>query len=581
MSAPQPQLRVGTRVRKQFVPEHGGGGGELQWFEGTIVDYDGRWWRVRYDDGDEDDNRAGELTVVTLAPPPRKAARTPSRPSPASPAQHVAGPASPPLTWKKKAEPAQAQAAAHVSQLRVAALPPALGPECVAWAPQHAKPRLTAEGMDVLALERYVRYLHRRHCLQTGGAVPEDAVMGCSSSGNVYRHLDTGTRDSGAALRAALRPLLDADASPAAAVEVLAQAVRAAVLDMAVGRGTTFRAWRAWQLRGAQPPCADVDAALRAMPCLLPLTDADLRSFEAYIALRHPETGDGDPAVDRDEAFFTAAYQSRGFVRTAMMAASLRRHAHAVAALLQSAVTWREATDAVLSRPGAFREVGPYFGGQALCCVYLCFIGGDAPDGPFRTRLMRAMDPSTMAHYATPGKGPLTAIAAIFGDRLRGDSADKMAWLAANTEALMDWAGLDFPWLMDGKARRVPTAVDHEHSLCYYHRASVARDNLRECAAHLHAALQACAPQNGSLSVHLSELEVWNSAKVCAVLREMLPALGAAEAEEDDKHECFDSAELARRVVAAAAAARTRGVDPAQAVKGGRGKLRLMLTTRA
>ena len=574
MSAPQ--LRVGTRVRKQFVPEHGDGGGELQWFEGTIVDFDGRWWRVRYDDGDEDDNRAGELTVVTLTPPPRKAARTPSRPSPAPAAQPVAGPASPPLTWKKKAE--AGATAPHVSQLRVAALPRALGPECLAWAPQYAKPRLTADGVDVLALERYMRYLHRRHCLQTGSVVPEDAVLGCTSSGNVYRHLDTGTRDTGAALRAALRPLLDADASPAAAIEVLAQAVRAAVLDMAVGRGSTFRAWRAWQLRGAQPPCCDVEAALRGMPSLLPLTDADLRSFEAYIALRHPDTGEGDPAVGRDEAFFTAAYQTRGFGRTAAMAASLRRHARAVAALLQSAVTWREATEAVLSRPGAFCEVGPYFGGQALCCVYLCFIGGDAPDGPFRSRLMRAMDPSTMAHFATPGKGPLTAIAAIFGDRLKGDSADKMAWLAANTEALMDWAALDFPWLMDGAARRVPTAVDHEHSLCYYHRASVARDNLREHAAHLYAALQACAPEKGSLSVHLSELEVWNGGKVCAVLQEMLSVLGAAKKEEGEGHPCSDSAELARRVVAAAAAARARGLDPAQAVKGGRGKLRLMLT---
>ena len=570
MSAPQPQLRVGTRVRKQFVPESGG---ELVWFEGTVVDFvNGRWWRVRYDDGDVDDNRADELSVVTLSstPPPLKAARTPSRPSPASAVQPMAGPASPPLTWKKKAEARPTPA--HVSRLAVAALPPALGPECVAWAPKHAKPRLTAEGLDVLALERYVRYLHRRHVLQTGGEVPQDALLGCTSSGNVYRQLDSGTRDTGAALRAALRPLLDSDASPAGAVEVLAQAVRAAVLDMAVGRGSTFRAWRAWQLRSAQPAHADLEAALRALPCLLPLTDADLRSFEAYIALRHPDGG-GDPALPRDESFFGAAYQTRGFGRTALMAASLRKHARAVAAVLQSAVTWREATEAVLSRPGAFCEVGPYFGGQALCCIYLCFIGGDAPDGPFRGRLMRALDPSSMAHFATPGRGPLTALAAIFGDRIEGNSADKMAWLAANTEALMGWAGLDFPWLMDGEARRVPTAVDHEHSLCYFHRASVARDNLREHAAHLYMALQACAPEKGSLTVHLSELEVWNPGKVCAVLQEMLPALGAAEAKEVG----LDSGELARRVVAAAAAARARGVDPAQSVKGGRGKLRLML----
>jgi hypothetical protein len=111
--------------------------------------------------------------------------------------------------------------------------------------------------------------------------------------------------------------------------------------------------------------------------------------------------------------------------------------------------------------------------------------------------------------------------------------------------------------------------VDHEHSLCYFHRASVARANLRGHAQHLHAALRACAPVGGSLTVHLSELEVWRPAKVAAVLAAMLHKLGAQQAA------CADSAELSRRVVAAAAAARARGVDTGAAVAGGRGKLRL------
>ena len=172
------------------------------------------------------------------------------------------------------------------------------------------------------------------------------------------------------------------------------------MLELAIGKAATFRAWRAWQLRGT----AGADAALQALPCLLPVSDADFASFEAYVSLRAPG-GAGDPGLADPDAAFSASHSSRGFARTRLLVKSLRAHARAVAAELQAAVTWQAATEAVLSRPGAFAEVGPHYGGQALCCIYHGLIGGDEPGGPFRARLLQQLDPASPYSMVNPNGG--------------------------------------------------------------------------------------------------------------------------------------------------------------------------------
>jgi hypothetical protein len=355
--------------------------------------------------------------------------------------------------------------AAVVSALSVAHLPPpSLGPDCVASGGGAAgEARLTPDGLDVPLLERYVRWLHRR---QAGVGTPADAATGGAAGGSsVYRHMDPATRETGAQLRAALRPLLVADPSPRGAVEVLAQALRAAVLDQTIGKPATFKAWRMWQLRGKRV----AENALHALPCLLPLTDADMESFEAYVSVRAPG-GAGDPGLAHPDEKFSSALWSRGFGSLRMLVESLRAHARAVAAELQAAVTWQAATEAVLSRPGAFAEVGALCGGQALCCIYHGLIGGDEPGGPFCTRLLQQLDPASLMLFAPMGqvrRGPRVTLDAMFGDALDGDAVAQLAWLAANTAALLDWAGLrDFAWLQDGRGgRRELTAVDHAYAI--------------------------------------------------------------------------------------------------------------------
>lgn len=148
-----------------------------------------------------------------------------------------------------------------------------------------------------------MRYLHRRMLLWLGDPLkpaPIDHVHGCTTSGNAYPHLDTGTNDTARAVRAALAASI-ARPGAAAAEDTLLQALRAFALQMAVGPDRTFRRWRDWAAARGVPPAAG--------GCIYPLTDADLVSFREYTLLRDdPKTPGGDPAVPAEgEPFFTNA----------------------------------------------------------------------------------------------------------------------------------------------------------------------------------------------------------------------------------------------------------------------------------
>ena len=160
----------------------------------------------------------------------------------------------------------------------------------------------------------------------------------------------------------------------------------AAVLRMAVGRPETFTEWRAWQKKPHANP--------------LPTSDADLDSFRSYVL-----ESEGIKA----RKTFTTAYQTRGFGRTASLVSALRRDSRKVAALLRRDTSWEAAVSRVI---GAFTQVGPFFGGQAMCYLYFGAVGGDAPGGPFRAGFFPHLDPASLMLYATPGKGPRESLEA-------------------------------------------------------------------------------------------------------------------------------------------------------------------------
>lgn len=240
----------------------------------------------------------------------------------------------------------------------------------------------------------------------------------------------------------------------------------------------------------------------------------------------------------------------------------------AAAADLQSALTWRDAIAAITSIPG----VGPYFGGQALCGLYLCFVQqDDTPDTPFRTRLMPRLEPASLRTFASPGPGPIRAMERIFGRATGGSDEDKMAWLAGHAAELFEWAELDFPWEADASApggARPLSAVDVEHSLCYFSRLEKARESLGTAAKPLHDAFVAVSEgKYGRLKVQAKRLAEWKPEKVREVLADMSVRLGGKALGDGASLEA-----LAAEVAAAAKRWRAEGKgDPAAQVADGTG----------
>lgn len=346
-----------------------------------------------------------------------------------------------------------------MTELDIASLPAPRGAACVNWSPSLAHAPRDKHGLCPLTLERFVRFLCKRARVvaQLSDAHP-DYVQACTAGGTPYRHLDESLRAVGASLRDALRPMFAGRDPDAAAEHVLSLALRATVLHLAMGRPATFVEWRAWQGAGGVG---------------LPTSDADLVSFRAFLL----ETGakrDGER-----EPLFGNAYQTRGYTRTANLVTQLLAKSRALAAKMRAERTWEATVGHMISD---LEEVAGFFGGQALCYIYHGVVGGDAPGGPFRTRLLPNLDPVSLMKFATPGGGPKESLAAIFGPRMRGSHAEKIAWLAANADKLLAWAGLaaDFPWepapdaLLDGAVRggapagkRPISAVDVENMLCF------------------------------------------------------------------------------------------------------------------
>lgn len=196
---------------------------------------------------------------------------------------------------------------------------------------------------------------------------------------------------------------------------------------------------------------------------------------------------------------------------------------------------------------------------------------------------MARVDPASLADFATPGRGPTKAMRSIFGD-VRGTHVDKMRWLAANSPALFEWAwrGVAFPWMLDDEGRpRALTAVDVEHSLCYFSKLDATRTRLGEAAKPLHDAVAAVTARYGVLTVPLSALMQWGPAKAREVLTDMLARLGGGRIGGGGGKAAAgaDSLEaLSAEVAEAAARWRKEGRgEPAAALEGGKGGFRLAL----
>ena len=120
---------------------------------------------------------------------------------------------------------------------------------------------------------------------------------------------------------------------------------------------------------------------------------------------------------------------------------------------------------------------GPFVGGQALLTFLYGVCEGDV------SSFAPSLNVGTMADYCSYGGGPKSMILALWKAKglNEADVVARIVWLAKNADAEFAKLGLAFPYQVG--RRRALTAVDMEHSLCYFSRYLSAHDDLRAAGA--------------------------------------------------------------------------------------------------
>ena len=122
---------------------------------------------------------------------------------------------------------------------------------------------------------------------------------------------------------------------------------------------------------------------------------------------------------------------------------------------------------------------GPFVGGQALLTFLYGVCEGDV------SSFAPSLDVGTMADYCSYGGGPKSMILALWKAKGLNEAevVARIVWLAKNADAEFAKLGLAFPYQVEDGQRRALTAVDMEHSLCYFSRYLSAHDDLRAAGA--------------------------------------------------------------------------------------------------
>jgi len=289
-------------------------------------------------------------------------------------------------------------------------------------------------------------------------------LMRVAKWGNIGRYLDSGDRVTGDFVRAKLEHLGLALASP----EGIAAGLSMCVVEMDGWRVDFLRRWTAqtpgdW-FRMAKGQLAGVN---------IPANREEVKNFVSF-ARRVMRNEDGP--------FFSASFQVQGRRLVDSTPQSKGRYYEerleqidSVVAELAASETWEDAIMAVRMLGGA----GPFVGGQAL----LTFAYGVCKED--LTIFALSLNVGTMMDYCSYGGGPKRMVLALW--KAKGlDEAEVVArivWLAKNADREFAKLGLAFPYQVKDGRRRTLTAVDMEHSLCYFSRYLSAHDKLRAAGA--------------------------------------------------------------------------------------------------
>ena len=286
-------------------------------------------------------------------------------------------------------------------------------------------------------------------------------IQSLCKMGNVGRGLDSGTRTTGAFVRA---KLAHAQLEPGSTAWI-GQAILMCVHEMDNWRLDVSQGWT----KGTPKGWFRAPKRFGALGgCNFPSSIEEINSF-VPCAARLWKT---------KKPKFAGTFQNQGKRLLQYLPERLVQIADVVSDLTD-AKTWADACAAFRKLSG----VGAYVGGQALCTFFYGVCEGSM------ALFNPALDVSTMNSFCSFGPGPEGVIKKLW--KSNGAVVARIAWLASNAEAQFARLGLAFPFQKgaDGTPRRL-TAVDLEHALCYFSRYLSAHDALQAKGARtVHAKL--------------------------------------------------------------------------------------------
>ena len=291
-------------------------------------------------------------------------------------------------------------------------------------------------------------------------------LISVTKFGNVGRYLDSGDQTTGRFVRAKLK---HKGVEPWS-TQWLGEALLMCTVEMDGWRGDMLKDW-------AEQTPEDWFLAPdghRDMTGLnIPSDPGEFTAFANFVRARRAQNP-GAPV-------FSGSYQTQGPTRVLKYYTQRLAKIDGVVDALGAAKTWEDACRAVMQLGGC----GPFVGGQAL----LTFLYGVCADDV--SRFAPSLDVGTMIDYCTYGGGPKRMVERLW--RVPGESVRlrehevvaRISWLAKNAEAEFAQLGFAFPYqLWKGtKRRRALTAVDIEHSLCYFSRYLAGYEGLKEAGA--------------------------------------------------------------------------------------------------
>eukprot|EP00547_Thalassionema_nitzschioides_P013858 CAMPEP_0194249184 /NCGR_PEP_ID=MMETSP0158-20130606/19884_1 /TAXON_ID=33649 /ORGANISM="Thalassionema nitzschioides, Strain L26-B" /LENGTH=988 /DNA_ID=CAMNT_0038985645 /DNA_START=194 /DNA_END=3160 /DNA_ORIENTATION=- len=273
-------------------------------------------------------------------------------------------------------------------------------------------------------------------------------LASCAKMGNAYRHLDTGTQRFGEMVRIKVGGSRTSDPTKWTMNEI-EQSVIMGLMKMTGFRPeilrTFFKNWENLPLEACFPSTLDE----------LDILTCKLRQIQQ---------------LSTRPTLFHGKFQTQGFRWIDYFDEFTPALLTLVVTEVMSAKTWGAAVLALQKFPG----VGSYSAAQSLCDIFM---------GVWRQKrgLFNKHDDvvASMSDETGIGPGPIHSLKKIFPTI--GNKENALKILRESIGSAFEEEGLDFPYLKDknGQLQQM-SCVDLEHSLCYFHRYLVSKQNMGE-----------------------------------------------------------------------------------------------------